>query len=124
MLRPEGISTLMSGPMSALSTIASPFVTFLSWSTDMLLRLAGIHPEKEKGVTREEVGVLIREGMVAGSIEASESKRVEGVFELNDLAAVEIMTPRPRMVWLQKNTPHASVWHKIVASNHSYFPVY
>ena len=124
MLRPEGISTAMSGPMSFLSTVASPFVTFLSWSTDLLLRLGGIQPEKERGVTREEVSVLIREGMVAGSIHASESDMVEGVFELNDLTAVEIMTPRPRMVWLQKDTPHASVWHKIVASNHSYFPVY
>lgn len=124
MIWPEGISTTMSRPMSMISTIASPFVTFLSWSTDVLLRLAGIHPEKDKGVTREEVSVLIREGIVAGSIQASESEMVQGVFELNDLSAVEIMTPRPRMVWLHKDTPHASIWHKIVASNHSYFPVY
>jgi putative hemolysin len=124
MLRPEAISAAMARPMAALSTLASPVVTFLSASTDLLLRLFGVRAEEKKGVSREEVTVLIREGMVAGSIGRSETAMVEGVFNLNELTAVEIMTPRPRIVWLQKDAPHETVWHKIVASDLSYFPVF
>ena len=34
------------------------------------------------------------------------------------------MTPRPKVIWLNQNDPHEQVWHKIVVSGHSHFPVY
>jgi len=35
-----------------------------------------------------------------------------------------IMTPRPRIVFLNLDDPEEANWRKIVASGHSYFPVY
>ncbi|HEX8372713.1 MAG TPA: hemolysin family protein [Chthoniobacterales bacterium] len=124
MQRPEGISATMSRPMAALAAAASPVVNFLSWSTDALLGLFGVKPEKEKGVTRDEVTVLIREGMVSGSIGRAESEMVAGVFDLNDLEVAGIMTPRTRILWLRQDAAHAEVWHKIVASGCSHFPIF
>ena len=34
------------------------------------------------------------------------------------------MTPRPKVIWLNRDDPHETVWHKIVVSGHSFFPVY
>ena len=34
------------------------------------------------------------------------------------------MTPRPKVIWLNQDDSHDLVWHKIVVSNHSHFPVY
>jgi putative hemolysin len=34
------------------------------------------------------------------------------------------MTPRPKIIWLNQNDPHEQIWHKIVVSRHSHFPVY
>jgi len=46
------------------------------------------------------------------------------VLELDELVVEEIMTPRPRVVFLSRDDAHDQVWHKIVASSHSHFPVY
>ncbi|MFM8360436.1 MAG: hemolysin family protein, partial [Verrucomicrobiota bacterium] len=32
--------------------------------------------------------------------------------------------PRPKVIWLNAADTHEQVWHKIVVSHHSYFPVY
>ena len=34
------------------------------------------------------------------------------------------MTPRPKVIWLNRDDTHDQVWHKIVVSGHSSYPVY
>ncbi|QJE95821.1 hemolysin family protein [Luteolibacter luteus] len=121
---PEGIASMMSGPMSGLSRIASPFVTLLSWSTSSLLKLCGVQESEESKLSREELTVLIREGMVAGGVERSESRMMEGVLGFDKLEAYDIMIPRPKMVWIERDERHADVWPRIVKSTQGFFPVY
>jgi putative hemolysin len=45
-------------------------------------------------------------------------------LELDQLPVREIMTPRPKVIWLSQDDPHDQIWHKIVVSSHSHFPVY
>lgn len=123
MLRPEAIAVVMSRPMNLLSMVASPAVSFLSWSTDRLLRLSGIRVEKEQKVTKEEVSVLVREGVVTGSLDRTESRMIEGVLRLDVIDAAQIMTPKPLTFWLRSNQSHSEVWHKLVASRQEYFPL-
>ena len=121
---PEGISMLVAKPMQALSAFASPVVKFLGFSTDTLLRLLAIRPQKEVVVTEDEVKVLMQEGLRAGAFQKVESEIVQSVLDLDQLPVREIMTPRPKVIWLNRDDPHETVWHKIVVSGHSYFPVY
>ena len=121
---PEGIASMMSGPMSALSKIASPFVSLLSWSTSNLLRLFGVKETEESRLSREELTVLIREGMVAGGVERAESRMMEGVLAFEKLEAYDIMIPRPKMVWIDRDEPHSEAWPRIVKSTQGVFPVY
>jgi putative hemolysin len=53
-----------------------------------------------------------------------ESHIVHSALELDQLPVREIMTPRPKVIWLNQDDPHEQVWHKIVVSGHSHFPVY
>ncbi len=124
MLRPEEISARMARPMSLLSTMAGPAVRFLSWSTDLMLGLFGVAKKEEEGVSKEELTVLVREGLVTGTFHRVESDMVERVFDLAQLDVAGIMTPRLQMVWLQEDDVHSAIWHKIVTSNHQFFPVY
>ena len=119
---PEGISMLVAKPMQALSVFAGPVVRFLSVSTDGLLRLAAIKPSKEAAVTDDEIKVLMQEGLRAGAFHKVESDIVESVLDLDQLTVHDIMTPRPKVIWLNRDDPHEAVWHKIVVSNHSYLP--
>jgi putative hemolysin len=34
------------------------------------------------------------------------------------------MTPRAKIIWINRTDPHDAIWHKIVVSGHSHFPVY
>lgn len=121
---PEAIARRVARPMNWLSKAASPLVSFLSVSTEALLRVLGFKPEKEVIVSEEEVRVMMQEGVRAGAFNKVESHIIHSALELDQLPVREIMTPRPKVIWLNQDDPHDQVWHKIVVSNHSYFPVY
>lgn len=121
---PESVALLVARPMNWLSLFASPIVNFLSNSTDALLSLLGFKPGKEHTVSEEEVRVMMQEGVRAGAFNKVESQIVDSALELDQLPVREIMTPRPKVIWLNQEDPHDQVWHKIVVSNHSHFPVY
>jgi putative hemolysin len=121
---PEGVAMMIARPMNWLSKFAAPVVGFLSVSTEGLLRLLGFKPGKEATVSEEEVRVMMQEGVRAGAFNKVESHIVHSALELDQLPVREIMTPRPKVIWLNRDDPHDQIWHKIVVSNHSHFPVY
>ena len=111
-------------PMNWLSKFAAPIVSFLSVSTEALLRLLRFKQTKEVVVSEEEVRMLMQEGVRAGAFNKVESQIIHSALELDQLPVREIMTPRPKVIWLNQDDPHEQIWHKIVVSNHSHFPVY
>jgi putative hemolysin len=121
---PEAIASAMAAPMSALSTAASPAVSLLSWSTGGLLRLFGIREEDSSEMSRDELTVLVRQGMVAGSINRTESRMMEGVINFEKLVTYDIMIPRTRFTWIEQSAPHDSVSKAVMTSTHDVFPVY
>lgn len=121
---PERFACLLAGPMRLLATLAQPAVRLLGWSTDAVLRLLGTPREETARVTAEEVAVLMKEGEVAGVFHRAEPQMVERVLALDELLVREIMTPRPKVIFLGQDDRHEQIWHKIVASRHSQFPVY
>jgi putative hemolysin len=121
---PEGISAAVAKPMRWLSVIAAPLIKLLTVSTDALLRLLGFKPAQEAAVTGDEVKVLMQEGLRAGAFSRVESHIVHSALELDQLAVRDLMTPRPKIIWLNQEDSHDAIWHKIVVSGHSHFPVY
>lgn len=121
---PEGVSMMVARPMNWLSHVARPLVGLLSVSTECLLRVLGFKQRNETTVSEEEVRVLMQEGVRAGAFNKVESQIVHSALELDQLPVREIMTPRPKVIWLNQDDSHEQVWHKIVVSAHSHFPVY
>jgi putative hemolysin len=121
---PEGIALLVARPMNWLSRFAHPVVSFLGGSTEALLRLLRFRPEQATAVSEEEVRVMMQDGVRAGAFNKVESHIVHSALELDQLAVRAIMTPRPKVIWLNRDDPHDQLWHKIVVGNHSHFPVY
>lgn len=121
---PEGIAMAVARPMQWLSRIASPLVTLLSGSTDALLRMVGFKVTEDAVVTEEEVRVLMQEGVRAGAFNRVESHIVHQALEIDEIRVREIMTPKPKVIGLNQDDSHELIWHKIVVSNRSHFPVY
>lgn len=121
---PEGVAMFVSRFMRRLSATCAPVVDLLSGSTDMLLGIFGFKSNKGSQITEDEVRGLMSEGMRAGAFNKVESEIVSSVLELDQLRVRDLMTPRTKVIFLNQDDPHEAIWHKIVVSNHSYFPVY
>lgn len=120
----EGIATTMARFMNGLSKVASPIIAFLGWSTDWLLRLLGLGARPDPGISEDEVRGLMQEGLRAGAFNKVESHIVSNALELDQLTVRDLMTPQPKIIWINEAEPHDAIWHKIVVSGHSHFPVY
>jgi putative hemolysin len=121
---PEGIAAALAGPMQALARLARPLVALLSACTEGVVRLLRMKPQDDAPVTEEEVRLLVREGMRAGVFHPSEPALIEGVLALDRLPVRQLMTPRAKIIWVNVDDPHDVIWHKIVVSGHTTFPVY
>jgi putative hemolysin len=120
---PEPIASIVAIPMQMLSKIASPFASFLSISTDTVLRLLGIRPSREPQITEEEIRVLIEQGTEEGTFEEAEQDMVERVFRLGDRPVNSFMTPRPDIVWLDLEDSIEENRQKIIDGGYSRYPV-
>lgn len=120
---PEGIASVLAPPMKWLSKLGSPAVRFLSLSTRVALKLLPVRPNKEAPITEEEIKMLIAQGTEHGTFEEVEQEMVEGVFRLGDRRAVELMTPRGNVAWLDLEDSWEVNREVIAESAYSRFPV-
>jgi putative hemolysin len=122
---PERFSMWVTPIINKIAFIVAPVVSLLTYLTEGFLRLLGLHKApREAPVSDEEVNILIEQGLHAGVFNKAEQEMVEGVLELDQLAVTALMTPRPKIVFLNIDDSDEVNWRKIVASGHSYFPVY
>lgn len=119
----EAIAVKMAPPMAILAKLASPLVRLLAGSTKLVMRLFGSGGEIESGHTREEMEVIVREGILTGTVAENESEMVEGVFDLRDLLAEQIMLPKPKVLFLQREDNLSEVSAQVAASSQTIFPV-
>ena len=120
---PEQIARVVAGPMLLISRIFSPFISLMSWATDLVIRLIGVEPSLEPPITEEELQVLIDQGTQAGVFEESEQDMVEGIFSLGDSRVYSLMTPRTELVWLDVTDSIEEIRQKIADCPYSRFPV-
>jgi putative hemolysin len=119
----EVVASRVAGPMRLLSMITSPVVWFLSFSTETVLRLLRVRPPAESPVTEQEVEILMEEGARAGVFEDEERDLVRSALQLDDRPVRELMTPRPKVVWLDADDPPEEIRRLVAESRNSYFPV-
>ncbi len=120
---PERVASSVAPSMRRLSWLASPVVSLLSRSTDAVLKVLNMSGPVEQPVTEDEINVLMRQGLRAGSIEAGERQMVSGVFSLHDRPVRAIMTPRQEIVWLDTRISRIELVQKIGRADYSQFPV-
>jgi putative hemolysin len=121
---PEVFASLMARPMDWLSRLARPGVWLLGLATDSILFLLRVKPRGKEPISEEEVTLLMQEGTHAGVFHPQEPHMVASVLAFDQRPVADIMTPRGKVIFLRRDEKHDSVWHKIVVSGHSSFPVY
>jgi putative hemolysin len=121
---PERIALAVARPLSVFSTIALPLVKILSASVNAVLFLIRRKKPESAAVTEEEIWNIIEEGTRSGIIEEEEEEMVSAIFRLGDRRLVTMMTPRHEIIGIDMSAPLDGEMRKMLASVHSYFPVY
>ncbi len=121
---PEGLAVMLSRPMIAVSFLASPLVGTLGFFADITLRLFGRKRTPEDTMSEDELRMMVDQGMASGVLHAAEHRMVHGALSLDLVTAERLMTPSNRVVWLNLEDSDEVNWRKVVASGHTWFPVY
>ena len=121
--RPERIASVVAQPMNLLSRLAAPFVSLLSFSSNVIFKIFGVKASTEPPVTEEEIKVLIEQGTQAGVFEETEQDLVKSVFRLADRRVGALMTPRRDIDWIDANAPPSEIRRLMSKSLYSRFPV-
>lgn len=121
---PEGIACQLAGLLARLSRMAHWPVRLLDVSSAAVLRLLGVKPKGETAVSEEELRLLLDQGLMSGALKREERAMLDGVLELDEKCARDLMTPKARVVYLNLGDDAENQWRRIAASGHSYFPVY
>ncbi|GAB4202287.1 MAG: hemolysin family protein [Roseiflexaceae bacterium] len=120
----EATAGTVAPVMRWMARVAGPVVTFLTFSTELVLRLLGRHKVAEQSVTEDDVKALVREGTAEGSLEQAEEELINSVFTFTERTVRSLMTPRTQVVALDIETPFDQAIQLVTESGYSRIPVY
>lgn len=123
-LRPEKVAVAVAVPMRFLSAIAKPVVSALAWMTERILKLFPRPGDSDSDVTEEEIKLLVAESHEQGVIDRDERNMVNRVLNLGERTVDSLMTPRPRMVWLDAAASLADNLANLHDHPYSRYPVF
>lgn len=124
MRKAETLALGMSGLISGIAKIFAPLVSFLTISTNAVLRILGINPDmEEENVSEEEIRMMVDVGSEKGTIDEEEREFIQNVFEFDDLSADEIVTHRTDVIMLDIEDTMEE-WKKVIYNTrHTMYPI-
>ena len=125
MQKAEALSFRVIGILRVVAVVCRPFVKLLSVSTNVVVRLFGLDPHAdEENVTEEEIRMMVDVGEEKGVIEGVQKDMINNIFEFDDIAAEDIMTPRTDVAALEADDGIAEALRIGVDEGYSRLPVY
>ena len=73
---------------------------------------------------RQELIATLREAQAEGLIDADALSMIEGVFQVGQLYARDILVPRAQIDWIDINLPLSELIKTVIEAAHSRFPVF
>lgn len=122
---PERFAKLSIGVIAAIAAFLGPVVRFLSFSTNLTLRILGVDLSSiEEKVSREEIRSLIEVGQEQGVINPVEREMIDSVISFDDKQAEEIMTARTEVFMIDIEDPLDTYVSDLLNLKFSRIPVY
>ena len=121
--RSETVAMTFARPLALVQWVLSPAVHLLQLITLMFTKMVGISGSAPRD-SEQEIRTLITVGAQEGDVEQSEAELLEKVFRFGDQRVMEIMTPRPEIIWIREGTPLKEFLGIYCQYRHTRFPVY
>ena len=110
---PEKIASAVSRPMNFISRWTAPVVWLLSSSTQLILKIFRQDAAHQETVTEDEIRHVIMQGKTAGILEQTEQELLESVIRLDDQNITALMTPRTKIVWIDRRGSETEIRRRI-----------
>lgn len=103
--RSEQVSLFVALPLRLFYIIFSPFIWILNGFANLFIKMIGFEPITESHTlhSSDELRYIIEESSKSGSIEPTEHRLIENIFEFKDTPIKQIMVPRGKIVALDAN---------------------
>ncbi|SEK61617.1 putative hemolysin [Ruminococcus sp. YRD2003] len=120
----EKLALGMAGLIRFTQVLFAPLVWILNISTNVVLRLFGVDPNKEEDtVTEEEILMMSDAGAEKGTIDEDENRIIKNVFAFDDTTAEQVCTHRTDVSVLWSSDPVETWEETIHRTRHSVFPI-
>ena len=121
----EKIALSSIGVVVFISKLFSPFVKFLTFSTNLVLTILRMKEDNiEEKVSKEELRSLVEVGKEHGVINETEQEMIENIIEFDEKIAREIMIPRTKVFLIDKNISIHELFENKEIGKYSRIPVY
>ena len=121
----EKIALSSIGVVIFISKLFSPFVKFLTFSTNFVLTILKMKEDNiEEKVSKEELRSLVEVGKEHGVINEAEQEMIENIIEFDEKIAREIMIPRTKVFLIDKNISIHELFENKEIGKYSRIPVY
>ena len=121
----ETVANLLAPPVAAVTTVLRPLVVTLTATSSLLTRiLPGEGGRRTPFLTEEELKALVAASTDEGVVEEEEREMIQGVLEMTDKTAREVMVPRVQVVALASDATLEEAVELVLEMGHSRIPVY
>ncbi|SEM96932.1 putative hemolysin [Mesobacillus persicus] len=121
----EAVAFFAASPLTFLSKITHPFVKLLTWSTNIIVRLFGLDPNAEnENVTEEEIRMMVDVGEEKGTIQETEKRMINNIFEFDNKTVSDIMTHRTNILAIPVESTLKEIVHIVNVEKYTRIPVF
>ncbi|MDK8767880.1 hemolysin family protein [Corynebacterium freneyi] len=123
--QPMRVADLVVRPQNVFMFLFGWLVKILNGSANRILRWLGFTPEEEVASARtaEELLAVVSRSGDEGTLVASTAELVARSIEFGDRTAADVMTPRPRVRFIEDETV-AQALDAVAETGHARFPVF
>lgn len=122
----NGVALVVARPLEWVAKAATPVVVVMNFSARVVLTLLGqgkVMDDARPAITEADLRVMFDVAANEGDVEQREARMLHRVFEHTDRLAHEVMTPRPEMVWFDKDDTVADLLKAYPDTYHTRYPV-
>ncbi|MFG6080037.1 hemolysin family protein [Paracoccus litorisediminis] len=120
---PETVAVKVAPLMKGISRVAAPLVWLLDRSGRLVLSLLRQTGDDDRGISDEEIRLVIAEAESAGVMHRAETEMIAGVMRIADRSARGLMTQRRDIAAVDVNDSYATIARKFKDSHRTRLPV-
>nr|WP_194309183.1 hemolysin family protein [Flaviflexus huanghaiensis] len=122
---PLGTAGVVAPLQGAFTTLLKPVIVGLNSSANWIIRRFGVEPAEELSGARSatELVALVRRSASLGTLDISTARLLTRSIGIGRLTAVDVMTDRGRVNWIEKDATAADIVKIARMTGHSRFPV-